>query len=316
MTLMSSTVTDYLQTGNAPQRRGNLANSRSPGAGSFACSDGVISLGVNEESHFRNLANALGRPDWLSDPRFAERPRARSMPRRWWRRSSRAFDRRTASEWEPVLQQAGVPSARIRTLPDCLASPQVQARHYIHTDPETGLRTPTLPFRLNGAPAHSARPARRRIMARTRRRHPWLACGRTRTEHDAAAVRRAGPGTAPPGSSPCRTAPVIAISTSSTARRRRSPSGATQPSSAPRCPSPSSPDAGDQPLGHRPALASMERTTEPHWRHAPADPAMKAIVVIDQDDAPADTLAAHRSRGARWMPDQHAVHQQCPHRQP
>ena len=154
MTLMSSTVTDYLQTGNAPQRRGNLANSRSPGAGSFACSDGVISLGVNEESHFRNLANALGRPDWLSDPRFAERAARKTHAAALVAEIERELSRRTASEWEPVLQQAGVPSARIRALPDCLASPQVQARHYIHTDPETGLRTPTLPFRLNGAPAH------------------------------------------------------------------------------------------------------------------------------------------------------------------
>ena len=30
LTLMSSTVTDYLKTGNQPKRRGNLANSRSP----------------------------------------------------------------------------------------------------------------------------------------------------------------------------------------------------------------------------------------------------------------------------------------------
>ena len=49
LSLMSSTVTDYLKTGNEPQRRGNLANSRSPGAGSFACSEGVVSLGVNED---------------------------------------------------------------------------------------------------------------------------------------------------------------------------------------------------------------------------------------------------------------------------
>ena len=73
LSLMSSTITDYLATGNAPQRRGNLANSRSPGAGSFPCKEGVMSLGVNEEAHFHNLASALGRLDWLSDTRFKER---------------------------------------------------------------------------------------------------------------------------------------------------------------------------------------------------------------------------------------------------
>lgn len=154
ITLMSSTVTDYLKTGNAPQRRGNLANSRSPGAGSFACSEGVISLGVNEESHFRNLATALDRPDWLTDPRYAERPARKSHADALVTEIESELSRRPATEWEPVLQQAGVPSARIRTLPECLASPQVESRGYIHTEAETGLRTPTLPFRLNGAAAH------------------------------------------------------------------------------------------------------------------------------------------------------------------
>ena len=160
LTLMSSTVTDYLKTGNAPQRRGNLANSRSPGAGSFACSEGVISLGVNEESHFRHLATALQRPDWLSDPRYAERAARKAHADALVAEIEAELSRRTASEWEAILQQAGVPSARIRTLPECLASPQVSERHYIHSDPETGLRTPTLPFRLNRAATHAPdRPA-------------------------------------------------------------------------------------------------------------------------------------------------------------
>ena len=162
LSLMSSTVTDYLKTGNAPKRRGNLANSRSPGAGSFACSDGVISLGVNEESHFRNLAGALGRDDWLTDPRFAERPARKVHAEALVTEIEAVLATRSAAEWEPVLQQAGVPAARLRTLPECLASAQVRDRHYIHTAPETGLATPTLPFRLNGAAAHRPdRPAPR-----------------------------------------------------------------------------------------------------------------------------------------------------------
>lgn len=162
LSLMSSTVTDYLKTGNAPKRRGNLANSRSPGAGSFACSEGVISLGVNEESHFRNLAMALGREDWLTDPRFANRPERKTHADALVAELETELQRRPASAWEPVLQQAGVPAARLRTLPECLASDQVRDRHYIHTDPETGLATPTLPFRLGSAPSHTPdRPAPR-----------------------------------------------------------------------------------------------------------------------------------------------------------
>ena len=75
LTLMSSTITDFLKTKNVPLRRGNLANSRSPGSGSFPCKTGMISLGVNEERHFHNLAEALSRQDWLEDERFSSRPK-------------------------------------------------------------------------------------------------------------------------------------------------------------------------------------------------------------------------------------------------
>jgi len=134
LSLMSSSVTDYLKTGNAPQRRGNLANSRSPGAGSFPCKEGVMSLGVNEDAHFVCLAKAVGREDWLSDPRFE-------------------LAKRTAEQWEPILQSAGVPSARLRSLPEALGSTQVNTRGFVQTT-EDGIKVPTLPFRLGGADAY------------------------------------------------------------------------------------------------------------------------------------------------------------------
>ena len=60
-----------------------------------------------------------------------------------------------ASDIETQLQQGGVPAARIRTLAECLASEQIASRSFIHIDSETGLATPTLPFRLNGVASHA-----------------------------------------------------------------------------------------------------------------------------------------------------------------
>ena len=156
LSLMSSTVTDYLKTGNAPQRRGNLANSRSPGAGSFPCKSGVMSLGVNEESHFANLAYALDRSDWLTDPRFAERVDRKVNASELSKEIEAELLKKTAEEWEPILQSAGVPSARLRSLPEALGSTQVSARGYVQTL-ENGVQVPTLPFRLGGAPAYALR---------------------------------------------------------------------------------------------------------------------------------------------------------------
>ena len=154
LSLMSSSVTDFLRTGNAPQRRGNLANSRSPGAGSFPCKDGVMSLGVNEESHFANLARAMGRADWLTDPRYAERANRKAHSGELAAEIETELARKTAQDWEPILQNAGVPCARLRSLPEALASDQVRARGFVQTLPD-GNQVPTLPFRLAGQDAYA-----------------------------------------------------------------------------------------------------------------------------------------------------------------
>lgn len=152
-TMMSSTITDYLATGNTPQRRGNLANSRSPGAGSFTCKEGIISLGVNEEQHFVALAKALDREDWLSDDRFVSRSIRKENADSLVSEIETVLLTRTAQDWEPLLQAAGVPSARLRSMPDALASKQTLVRSFIHQ--QGGVATPTLPFRLSGSPVHA-----------------------------------------------------------------------------------------------------------------------------------------------------------------
>jgi len=131
-----------------------LANSRSPGAGSFPCAEGVISLGVNEESHFQNLATALGREEWLSDPRFSQRDVRKSNGAKLAAEIQDVLAKKSAIEWEPILQSAGVPAARLRSLPEALASDQVQARGYVQKL-DDGISVPTLPFRLGGVGAYA-----------------------------------------------------------------------------------------------------------------------------------------------------------------
>lgn len=153
LSLMSSTVTDYLKTGNVPMRRGNLANSRSPGAGSFLCKEGILSLGVNEESHFERLAHALGKRDWISDPRFAQRDERKRHASALTAEIETMLATKTAQEWEPLLQSAGVPAAQLLSLPEALATTQVQCRGFVQTT-DDGVDVPTLPFRIGGASAY------------------------------------------------------------------------------------------------------------------------------------------------------------------
>lgn len=61
--------------------------------------------------------------------------------------------RKTALEWEPILQNAGVPAARLRGLPEALESSQIQGRGFVQTT-DDGTAVPTLPFRLGGIDAY------------------------------------------------------------------------------------------------------------------------------------------------------------------
>ena len=112
-----------------------------------------MSLGVNEESHFQNLAKAMGRDDWLTDPRFAERANRKVHAEHLVSEIEGELAKKSAQEWEPILQAAGVPCARLRSLPEALSSQQVEVRGFVQTL-ESGISVPTLPFRLGGASAY------------------------------------------------------------------------------------------------------------------------------------------------------------------
>ncbi|WP_299045372.1 CoA transferase [uncultured Tateyamaria sp.] len=141
--LMSSTITDYRLTGVEPRPRGNAANSRSPSAGTFACREGHISLGVNEEAQFRALATAIGKAEWLEESRFAS-ARARSDHRAAIVQDLCAvLLTRSAMEWEDILLAAGVPCARLRSVAEALDLPPATERRFATRGP-AGF--PGLPF--------------------------------------------------------------------------------------------------------------------------------------------------------------------------
>lgn len=166
LTLMTSTITDFLATGHRPEPRGNAANSRSPGAGNFPCKEGTLALGINEEPQFRRFAQAIGKGSWLEDPRFATRPERKRNAGELEQEMAELLLQRTAAEWEDLLLSHQVPVARMRSLPETLEMPQVAARNYLHSD-EDAPTVPTLPFRIDHANSHAPRCAPPRLGADT-----------------------------------------------------------------------------------------------------------------------------------------------------
>jgi crotonobetainyl-CoA:carnitine CoA-transferase CaiB-like acyl-CoA transferase len=126
MILMSSHLTGYLRNGVHPKPHGN----RHPHAtnGAFATKDGLVMLGASNIRQQKRLWTLLGRPDMIkktNDERDADHEREIAVLEEIMRT-------RTADEWEEFLQAHHVPAARVRSMGEAIADPQVSTRGVIH----------------------------------------------------------------------------------------------------------------------------------------------------------------------------------------
>jgi crotonobetainyl-CoA:carnitine CoA-transferase CaiB-like acyl-CoA transferase len=126
MILMSSLVTGYLRNGTHPKPHGN----RHPHAtnGAYETKDGLVMLGASNLRQQRRLWTVLGRPDMIkrtNDERDVDHARETAV-------LTEIMMTRGAAEWEEFLQARHVPAARVRTMGEALADPQIASRGVIH----------------------------------------------------------------------------------------------------------------------------------------------------------------------------------------
>jgi crotonobetainyl-CoA:carnitine CoA-transferase CaiB-like acyl-CoA transferase len=121
-----------------------------------------ISVAVQSDREWRALAAALGRPEWLEDPRFATPAlRQRHIDERL-ALTQAALRARPAEEWLERLDAAGVPCAPALTRTEVLAHPQVRANGAVVEveHPAAGrLRQARPAARFSATPAAPGRPA-------------------------------------------------------------------------------------------------------------------------------------------------------------
>jgi crotonobetainyl-CoA:carnitine CoA-transferase CaiB-like acyl-CoA transferase len=126
MILMSSHLTGYLRNGVHPKPKGN----RQPHAtnGAFMAKDGLLMLGASNLRQQVRLWKLLGRPDMAkktNDERDADHAREIAV-------LEEIMLTRTADEWETFLQANHVPAARVRTMGEAIADPQLASRGIIY----------------------------------------------------------------------------------------------------------------------------------------------------------------------------------------
>jgi crotonobetainyl-CoA:carnitine CoA-transferase CaiB-like acyl-CoA transferase len=126
MTLMSSHLAGYLRNGVHVKPSGNQHPHATNSA--YQAKDTIVMLGASNLRQQRRLWTLLERPDMIkktNEERDADREREAATLREIMRT-------RTADEWEVFLQANHVPAARVRTMGEAVADPQLGSRGIIH----------------------------------------------------------------------------------------------------------------------------------------------------------------------------------------
>jgi crotonobetainyl-CoA:carnitine CoA-transferase CaiB-like acyl-CoA transferase len=155
--MMGSVVTDVLTAGAKPKPHGNSYKSI-PTNAAYATKEGTLYIAAMAEHQAKNLFRVLNRSDLEADPRYLTHELRSDNFAALTRELEAEFLTRPATEWEELLNEAGVPGMRIRTIPEAVSEPYLQARDLFHTfDKVPGLdckvTVPKMAFKMSGSQA-------------------------------------------------------------------------------------------------------------------------------------------------------------------
>lgn len=126
LVLLNQSIVTYLHSGQEPVRRGNQGFRLVATADTFPTADGYLTIGANEQPQFEKLCAVLDAEELLSDPRFADH-RARADHAVELRAAlADLFATRRGEDVEEALAAVQVPVAKVRTVPEILAHPDVR----------------------------------------------------------------------------------------------------------------------------------------------------------------------------------------------
>jgi len=151
--LLDPLPVEHEQLGQVRRSAGNVTTYTAP-SNMYRSGDGVhFSLVASSQAIYERLCEAVQRPEWVSDPRFATNPaRVANMPTlddalsRW-------FDARDFADIAQRLNEFEIPFSKVNSIADIQADPHFQARGAIIRlpDPEYGsLPAPCIVPRVPG----------------------------------------------------------------------------------------------------------------------------------------------------------------------
>ena len=148
--LMTIPAAQYQGSGEVPTRQGSGSKGIVPYR-AYLCSDQqylVISAG--SDGLFKRLATVLGEPQWAEDPRFCSNPQRVANESLIYSLIETHMLKQSSSQWQAVLDQAGIPCAPVQNTEQLLEHPQMAAMGLLQKIPDASYQTIGLPLRLNG----------------------------------------------------------------------------------------------------------------------------------------------------------------------
>jgi formyl-CoA transferase len=128
--LMESLITEYDKVGFIRERTGSILPNVAP-SNVYPAKDGNFLIAANQDTVFRRLAEAMGRPELGTDEKYATHT-ARGLRQKElddligeWTKT------KTVKELEKAMDDASVPSGLIYRAPEMLADPHFKAREAI-----------------------------------------------------------------------------------------------------------------------------------------------------------------------------------------
>jgi crotonobetainyl-CoA:carnitine CoA-transferase CaiB-like acyl-CoA transferase len=126
---MGWAISSYLISGVPPEPTGDQNATAAP-SGTFDTADGPLNIAANRQTQFETLCRLVNRPDLVTDPRFADREARKRHREELNSELTIALRHRPAAEWERLLTAAGVPAARIVTVPQAVQLDQLEHRGF------------------------------------------------------------------------------------------------------------------------------------------------------------------------------------------
>jgi crotonobetainyl-CoA:carnitine CoA-transferase CaiB-like acyl-CoA transferase len=132
VSMLSYDALDHLNSGKPVTRQGTAHAHMVPWQ-AFETSDGYVVVAARDEKFWRNLCDAIDRPDLKDDPRTvdnAARVRNRDfvVPV-----LEEVFLTRTQADWVRILDEYDIPSAPVNDFAGVLTDPQVEARGMVRS---------------------------------------------------------------------------------------------------------------------------------------------------------------------------------------